>query len=50
MAAKNILSDKAIKAAIKAAGGSDKPQTLNDGGGLSLICRPDDVGWWRFRY
>jgi integrase len=50
MAAIKILSDKAIKAAIKAAGAGGKPSTLNDGGGLSLICRPDDVGWWRLRY
>lgn len=37
MAAIKILSDKAIKAAIKAAGAGGKPSTLNDGGGLSVI-------------
>ena len=50
MAAQNILSVKAINAALKAARDSGKPVTLNDGGGLHLICRPDEVGWWRFRY
>jgi len=50
MAASSTLSDKAVKAAIKAAGESGKPATVNDGGGLSLICRPDGVGWWRLRY
>ena len=44
------LSDKAIKAAVKAAGESGKPGTVNDGGGLSLICRPGGAGWWRLRY
>lgn len=50
MAASSTLSDKAIKAAIKKAGVTGKPATVNDGGGLSLICRPDGVGWWRLRY
>ena len=50
MAASNTLSDKAIKAAIKAAGDTGKPKTVNDGGGTSLICRPDGGGWWRLRY
>ena len=50
MAASSTLSDKAIKAAIKKAGLTGKPATVNDGGGLSLICRPDGVGWWRLRY
>jgi integrase len=50
MTASNTLSDKSIKAAIKAAGDAGKPTTINDGGGLSLICRPDGVGWWRLRY
>lgn len=50
MAAFNVLSDKAIRAALKAAGDTGKPATVNDGGGLSLICRPDGAGWWRLRY
>jgi integrase len=50
MTASNMLSDKAVQAALKAARESGKPQTLKDGGGLSLMCRPDGGGWWRFRY
>ncbi len=47
--ATNLLTDKAIRAALKnAAAGS--PATLSDGGGLTLIARPDGGGWWRFRY
>jgi integrase len=48
--AKDLLSDLAIKAAIKAATDAGKPKTIQDGGGLTLICRPDGVGWWRLRY
>ena len=50
MAAFSTSSDKTIKAAIKKADATGKPATVNDGGGLSLICRPDGVGWWRLRY
>ena len=50
MAASKTLSDKAIKAAMKAAVEAGKPATIKDGGGLSLICRPDGAGWWRLRY
>lgn len=50
MAASNVLSDKAIRAFIKVASDTGKPSTVNDGGGLSLICRPDGGGWWRLRY
>lgn len=50
MPAINTLTDKAIRAAIKAAGESGKASTINDGGGLLLIARPDGVGWWRLRY
>lgn len=46
----NTLTDKAIRAAIKTAGDTGKGATLNDGGGLLLIARPDGVGWWRLRY
>ena len=45
-----LLNDKAIRSALKRAAESGKPETLNDGGGLTLIVRPDDVGWWRLRY
>lgn len=48
--AHNLLSDTAIKAALKAALATGKQSTLNDGDGLTLIARPDGAGWWRFRY
>lgn len=50
MAASNTLNDKTIKAEIKKAGVTGKPSTLDDGGGLSLIFRPDGAGCWRFWY
>jgi len=50
MAACNTLTDKAIKAALKKAGQTATAITVNDGGGLTLICRPDGAGWWRLRY
>lgn len=48
--ARDILTDKTIKAALKLAAETGKPTSLNDGDGLHLIARPDDTGWWRFRY
>jgi hypothetical protein len=48
--AQDTLSDKAIKAKLKEAVAAGKANTLNDGGGLRLIARPDGSGWWRFRY
>ena len=50
MAATDILSDKAIKAAIKAAGIAGKARKISDGGGLVLDARPTGAGWWRMRY
>lgn len=50
MAATDILSDKAIKAAIKAAGIAGKARKISDGGGLLLEARPTGAGWWRMRY
>lgn len=50
MAATDLLSDKAIKAAIKAAGATGKPKKISDGGGLVLEARPNGGGWWRCRY
>lgn len=50
MPATNTLSDKAIRAAIKQAADANKALTVNDGGGLLLIARPEGVGWWRLRY
>lgn len=48
--AKNLLAEKSILAGLKEAKASAKARTIQDGGGLTLICRPDGVGWWRFRY
>lgn len=52
--AKELLSDKAVKAAVKAAAGrtkDDKPVTLQDGGGLTLLVQPESgAAWWRLRY
>ncbi len=45
MAATNILDDKTIKAAIKAAAASGQASKLNDGGGLVLEARPNGAGW-----
>ena len=50
MAATDILSDKAIKAAIKAAVVTGKAKRIGDGGGLYLEARPGGGGWWRLRY
>jgi integrase len=50
MAATDLLTDKAIKAAIKAAAESGKSRKVSDGGGLVLEARPLGVGWWRLRY
>lgn len=46
----NLLTDKTIRAGIKQAVAQGKPLTLSDGEGLTLIARPNEVGWWRFRY
>jgi integrase len=50
MAAIELLSDRAIQAALKAARASSQAATIQDGGGLSLIARANGVGWWRLRY
>lgn len=50
MAGTNILDDKTIKAAIKAAAANGQASKLNDGGGLVLEARPNGAGWWRLRY
>lgn len=50
MAATDILSDKAIKAALKAAAAAGKARKISDGGGLVLDARPTGAGWWRLRY
>lgn len=48
--AHDILTDKAIRSALKAAAASGKPSKHADGRGLHLEARPTGTGWWRFRY
>ena len=50
MATTVTLSDKAIKAALKAAIAAGKTRKVSDGGGLVLETRPTGAGWWRLRY
>lgn len=50
MAATNTLSDKVIRAALKAAIASSKARKLSDGGGLVFDARPTGSGWWRWRF
>lgn len=50
MAASDILSDKAIKAAIRAAEKAGTASKHVDGAGLHLEARPTGSGWWRLRY
>jgi len=50
MPAINLLSDKAIRAAIKRAAEEGKARKISDGGGLVLDARPTGAGWWRLRY
>ena len=50
MAAINTLSEKAIRAALKAAVDAGKARKISDGGGLVLQARPTGSGWWRLRY
>ncbi len=50
MAALNILSDKAIRAACKRAADTGTAERLADGGGLRLDVQTSGAGWWRLRY
>lgn len=50
MAGTDLLNDKAIRAALKRAADTGKPEAINDGAGLRLDCQPTGAGWWRFRY
>jgi len=50
MATTDTLSDKAIKATLKAAIAAGKVRKVSDGGGLHLEARPTGAGWWRLRY
>lgn len=50
MAASDLLSDKGVKAAVKAAVSSGTGKRISDGGGLYIETRPSGAGWWRLRY
>jgi integrase len=50
MAKTDNLSDKAIRAAVKAAAYTGQAGKITDGGGLHLEARPSGSGWWRLRY
>ena len=50
MPASNLLSDKAVQAAIKSAKTAPKAVTISDGGSLSLICQPDGGDWQLLRH
>ena len=50
MAASDLLTDKAVRAALKAAAQGQKARKISDGAGLVLDVRPTGVGWWRLRY
>lgn len=50
MAGTDILSDKAIRAALKRASTTGDAEKLSDGGGLRLDVQPSGSGWWRMRY
>ncbi len=50
MAGTDTLTDKAIRAALKAATDAGKPSKISDGAGLHLEARPTGAGWWRLRY
>lgn len=50
MAGIELLTDKAIRAALKAATAAGKPGKVTDGGGLYLETKPTGAGWWRLRY
>lgn len=50
MAASDLLSDKAIRAALKRAQDEGNARKISDGGGLVLDVRPTGAGWWRLRY
>lgn len=50
MPATDLLTDKAIQAAIKAVTAAGKARKLSDGAGLVLDVRPTGSGWWRLRF
>lgn len=50
MAATDILTHKAIEAALKGAVATGKAKRISDGAGLYFDARPTGSGWWRLRY
>jgi len=50
MAGTDLLSDKAIKSALKAAVDAGASRKIADGDGMHLEARPTGAGWWRLRY
>lgn len=50
MAGTDLLSDKAIKSALKRAVDGGSPLKISDGSGMHLEARPNGSGWWRLRY
>jgi hypothetical protein len=48
--ATNLLTDAAIRAALKRATEAGATIKVNDGDGLRLDCQPSGAGWWRLRY
>jgi len=50
MASTDTLSDKAIRAALKRAADTGRPEKLPDGAGLRLDVQTSGAGWWRLRY
>ena len=50
MAAINLLSEAAIRSALKQAVTTAKPVKKSDGGGLVLLAQPNGKGWWRLRF
>lgn len=50
MPGSDILTDKAIRSALKDAATTGSPSKISDGAGLHLEARPTGAGWWRLRY
>jgi integrase len=46
----DLLTDKAIRAALKRAADTGKPEKLPDGDGMRLDVQASGSGWWRLRY
>jgi integrase len=49
-AGKELLTDALIRSKLKESRSTGEPVTVKDGGGVTLIARPDGSGWWRLRY